>query len=218
MALINALDRYKHFDEFNSPLVTGAGVKSPNARKAEALQNLMGLDPGSDGVGAVGSSSTTTATETFDGSLYTTVLDVTAFPIMATIGDNASLAGGALLYTLPAGDILIEGGVLVGTVNAEASVQTDTPEIGVGTVVGSGANATLGAVGATCENVLGPFVAASVNDGAVSGANATTGPFIQASASVRTLYLNAADGWADRDAGTVPLTFTGQIVIKWRKV
>lgn len=40
MAIIGALDKTKHFDEFNDPLFSNEGVKSPATRKAEALANL----------------------------------------------------------------------------------------------------------------------------------------------------------------------------------
>jgi hypothetical protein len=40
MALINALDRTKHFSEFNNPLVTAEGVLTPAQRKVRALANL----------------------------------------------------------------------------------------------------------------------------------------------------------------------------------
>lgn len=214
MSVVNTLSRSGHFSEFNSPLDTAEGVLSPNERKARALANLMTLDE----FVTLTSPSTTTEVTTFDGSMYTTTITATAFPIMATIGDNASLAGGASLVSLPIGTHVIEGGQISGTVNAEASVQSDTPEIGMGTVVGSGANATLGAVGATSEDVLGPFVAASVDDGAVAGFNAASGPVEVTGVAVIPLFLNAADGWADRDPGTVPLTFTGRITLRWRTV
>ena len=45
MAIINALDRYSHFGEFNDPLETQEGVLTPSVRKARARANI-----GSDGV------------------------------------------------------------------------------------------------------------------------------------------------------------------------
>ena len=214
MALFGALDKTNHFDEFSSPLVTAEGVMTPNARKALALANLMTLE---DFV-TLGSTSTSTEVTTFNGNEYLTTITCTAFPIMATIGDNASLADGAVLVSLPAGTHVIESGQLNGTVDAAASVTTDTPEIGMGTTEASGANATLGAVAATAEDILGPFVAADVSAGAVAGFNAASGPKQVTSGSAIPLYLNAADGWADRDPGTVPLTFTGTITLRWRTV
>lgn len=40
MSLYGALDKTKHFDEFNEPLDTGSGFVAPADRKAEALANL----------------------------------------------------------------------------------------------------------------------------------------------------------------------------------
>lgn len=40
MSLYGALDKTKHFDEFNDPLQTNEGWLTPAQRKAEALANL----------------------------------------------------------------------------------------------------------------------------------------------------------------------------------
>jgi hypothetical protein len=40
MAIVNALDRYKHFSEFNDPLDTAEGVLTPAQRKDRARINL----------------------------------------------------------------------------------------------------------------------------------------------------------------------------------
>lgn len=41
MAIVNAFDRYKHFDELDSPIVLGTGVKTPAQRRALCLANLF---------------------------------------------------------------------------------------------------------------------------------------------------------------------------------
>ena len=83
--------------------------------------------------------------ETVIGGLHTVQLDLTSFAV-GTSGDAAALGLGASLYTLPAGDIIIEGCVVRGALTADISATTDTPEFGLGNVVASGVNATLGAV------------------------------------------------------------------------
>lgn len=40
MAIIGALDKTKHFAEFNEPLFGNEGVLTPSQRKAKALANL----------------------------------------------------------------------------------------------------------------------------------------------------------------------------------
>ncbi|BAQ16102.1 hypothetical protein [Methyloceanibacter caenitepidi] len=172
------------------------------------------------GVGAVTTEATTDVEEHGDGMFHITKLTLTDFA-MGSSGDGANLALGASLYTFPAGAIMVEDSSIVGTINADISVQTDTPEVGLGTVVGAGVQATLGAVNAACENIGGPFAAASVNDGAVAGAGAasnTTGLYIAESGGLsHVVYLNAADGWADVTAAG-PVTFTGVVTLKWRKI
>lgn len=174
----------------------------------------------SSGVGTVTTSGTTVAEEYGNGISHITKLTLTAFAV-GTSGDNASLAIGAKFYTLPAGAMIVEDASISGTVLAAISVTTNTPDTAIGTVIGSGANAVVSAVGATSENVLGGVAAASVNNGAVSGSSVTGPgsliPLFITSAGVHDLYLNMAAAWADvAAAGAV--TFTGVITIKWRKV
>lgn len=174
----------------------------------------------SGNVGTVTTGATTVAEEHGDGVDHLTKLTLTAFAV-GTSGDNASLAIGAKFYTFPAGAIVVENASLSGTVTAAISVTTNTPDTGIGTVIGSGANAVLSAVGATSENVLGGVAAASVAGGAVSGSSVTGPgsliPLFITSAGVHDLYLNMAAAWVDvAAAGAV--TFTGVITLRWRIV
>ena len=165
--------------------------------------------------GTVTTSGTTTLTEeTVIGGLHTVQLDLTDFAV-GTSGDGAALALGASLYTLPAGDIIIEGCVVRGALTGDISVTTDTPEFGLGTTVGSGVNATLGAVDADCENVCGPWVATNVaGDTPTDGGSDAQGTYI-ATAGDHVIYFNVADTWADVTAAGA-VTFTGYVVLKYR--
>lgn len=221
MSTIGTLSRHLHFSEFDSPLPTAEGVLSPDDRKALALGNLTSLSTSSDLVGTKGAA-TISAEEFFDGVWHTTRLTCTDFN-MGTMGDNASLADGALVYTLPDGEIIIGEAMFQGTLLATASVLTDTPDVGIGTTVASGAVSVLGGT-AAFENVIGGSAAASINNGAVGGvggvvANGSTLPLRIASSGGlnHTLYLNFADGWADVTTATDVL-FTGVIVLRWMKV
>lgn len=215
MALYGGLAKEKFFAEFNDPLPTGEGVLAPAEQKRRALANL-GIQNGSDDVSGLGTLSAGPTAEVYGSpDSFTLVLTLEDFEVMTTIGDSASLANGAQIFQWGDGAWFIESTTLSGTVDADASVTSDTPEVGIGSVEAAGATATLST---TTENYTpNAAVAASVADGAVSGGWAAN-LFIAASGGVaKTVFLNAADGWADRDAGTVPLTFTGTITIKGRK-
>lgn len=175
-------------------------------------------------VGTVTTAATTVAEEHGDGVEHTTKLTMTAFAV-GTSGDNASLAIGAKFYTWPVGPTIICDCVTIsGGVTAAISVTTDTPEVGIGSVIGSGATATLsttmenyvdgGAAGGTGDaDAVAPDVAGT----AFYKCNlSTVRPIIQPSGGLsRDLFLNVADGWANVTAAGA-VTFTGVITLKWR--
>ena len=170
--------------------------------------------------GTVTTSGTTVAEETIVGDEHIVKLTLTDFAI-GTSGDAAALALGASLYTMPAGDKLVEGSSIIGAVTAAISVTTDTPEIGLGTVAGTGVNATLGAQATTTENIGGPFVLTNVagntaTDGGVGAASNTTGLLVP-TADSGVVYLNLADTWADVTAAGA-CTFTGVVTLKYRVI
>jgi len=211
MSLYGALDKTKHFAEFNEPLDSAEGVLSPDVRKTRALDNLMGVN------GAVALEDGVSGAVNYLGNgMYEAILDFDDF-VVGTSGDDANLAFGKKILTLPEGEYVMLGGALAGTMFGDISVKSDTPEVGVGTTQATGAQATLGAVAATAEDVIGPFVAASVNNGVVAGFNAASGPkAVSAGSGGQALYLNVADGWADVDAAG-DVSFTGTIVLRFRK-
>lgn len=160
------------------------------------------------------------AEEHGDGFNHITKLTLTAFAV-GTGADNANKAIGALCYTFPAGTIMVENASIKGIFDQPSHGTITAGECGLGTVVGSGANATLGAVGSTSENiiqgdtgvlstyVLGTTVAQ------VSGVGVATGPTTILAAGVHTVYLNLAAAWPDI-ASAEAVTFTGVVTIKWR--
>lgn len=170
--------------------------------------------------GTVTTSATTVAEETIVGDEHTVKLTCTDFAI-GTSGDAAALALGASLYTMAAGAKMVLDSSIIGAVTAAISVTTDTPEIGLGTTVASGVQATLGAVNAACENIGGPFVLTSVDgtdttDGGVGATSNTTGLLV-AAADSGVVYLNLADTWADVTAAGA-CTFTGVVTLKYRVI
>jgi hypothetical protein len=213
------------FSELGEPHEYGSGVVTPAVQRARAQANLAGL---TDTAASRGTPGTGVTLDTrLDGAgNYVSTLTLDAFAV-GTSGDNASLALGAQIFEFPAGPILVTGADLKGGVTAAISVTTDTPEIGLGTVQASGANATLstttediidgGAAGyiggiAICPDVAGGLVAKGMLATSKSGVYIAT-----SGGKAHTVFLNVADGWADVTAAGA-VTFTGTVVLTWKKL
>ncbi len=178
-------------------------------------QNMGFARAGTPGTGV-------TAIESGSGTRRRTELVVAATHIVVTTPDTAALAQGALIYTFPPGQIIVHR--VYGDVGLEINDATnvaDTPEIGLGTAVATGANATLGAAatGIEAENLWGPHVVDGCDTGATA-ADAFQGisslEFIMAGAGDHTCYLNCADTWGN-GAGTanVVLENDARFTIDW---
>lgn len=163
----------------------------------------------SDNVGAVNTG--VTAVEHGDGYNHTTVLTVSQADAV-TVADNAALADGYLLYTLPAGAIYVNSAYIsMGVTLAEDT--TATPEVGLGTLVGSGANATLGDVGAGAENILGP---ATADDCAGTAEVLTQSAALAVEAGdSHEVFFNLAATWADTAGADLTGDIAGTVVINW---
>jgi len=165
--------------------------------------------------------SNVTTVEYGDGRHITTTLSFTNLVLGApTAGGNS--AHGILLHTLATTAIthlvkcvMVEVGLTIGTTT------TDTPDVGLGTVIASGAVATLDGT-ATFEDIITGQTwdkaldgttdrFASIFTGVVT--EATEFPLINAAGSATAIYLNAADGWAAGVTGN--LTATGTVVIEY---
>lgn len=234
MALYNAFDKNLHLSELGTPLPTAAGVLSATQRRQAVLNNIIGgtglsipesisMASGkfllSSDAGTVTTSSTTTAVEAGDGIWHITKLTMTNFSL-GNVGDNASLGIGAKFYTLPAGVLMIENASLTGTFDADVDATNSTPEIGIGTVIASGAVSVLGGT-ATFENVIEGATIADVDAEAYSVVDnpngSTNSPLLITAAGSHDLFLNAAAAWANVTTAA-PLLFTGVITVKWRKI
>jgi len=154
-------------------------------------------------------STTVVATEGGNSSVHVTTLTLTDF-IVGKPTELANLAFGALLYTLPAGAAVIKCAKQdLGLTATDATIAADTPDLGIGTVIASGAVALLSGT-ATFENVMTGQTQTNCT-GTVVKAVSTTSLGILASAA-HTLYLNCADGWAGADTN---IKANGTIVIEW---
>jgi hypothetical protein len=158
-----------------------------------------------------------TATEFGDGYHHTTVLVLSDFVIGAPSAGN-SLGIGAKVYEFPAGAHVhlvsyFNLGLTAGTVTS------DTPDVGLGSVVASGAVSVLSGTATFEDYITGQTwgVALDGTEQATTPLGATagilTGISLNAADDEKSLYLNAADAW---NAGvTGNLTASGRIVLVW---
>ncbi len=155
-----------------------------------------------------------TATEYGDGRRHVTVLTVSQADAL-TVADNANIADGYLLYTLPAGEVVVESASMSMAVTA-AEDTTATPDVGLGTVIGTGAVAVLGGT-ATFENIITGQTAADANGTATVATTIPTAavPLVIATAGAHTVHFNVADGWADTAGTDLTADIAGQVVLVW---
>ncbi len=160
-----------------------------------------------------------TVMEMGDDMRHRTIIKLTTALSIVTTPDTAALADGMLIYTFPAGQIIVHE--VYGDIGLEINDATnvpDTPEVGLGTVIATGAVATLGAGAATWENIWGPHVVAGCDVGADTsdaGQWVTYPGMVILGAGVKTVYFNVADTWSN-GAGTADVFFqAGRFIIDW---
>lgn len=232
MSSINTTDTITVFDGDKlvraTPIVTlaGAGVTSSAAElnlldgsssTSPAVSTAAILDSGGDlrngsNNGTVGSN--VSAIEYGDGFNHTTVLTLSS--VIGAIGDNVSLAIGELIYTFPAGSLtIISSYMSVGITLNGGTPTTDTPDVGLGTVIGSGAVALLSGT-ATFEDIITGQTAADVAGTAtvIETEPTAAAPFQIATGDAHTLHFNYADAWADVTAAAASIS--GTVVIHWK--
>ena len=158
-----------------------------------------------------------TAVEYGDGYNHVTILTLVA-TILGVPDPGNNLAIGDTIYVFPAGAQLIEA-MDMNMALTVAGETGDTPELGLGSVMGAAAHATLGAAGATMEDYWEGTAVDSCGGTAealgIKGATAGygTGIALNNSTDVKYLCINAADGWHASVTGN--LTADGTVAIKW---
>jgi hypothetical protein len=204
---LRAKDLYENFDDISTVIAT---IEAAETANLAALQTEVDLLDRAVPAGSVGTANTgVTATEYWSGRHHTTVLTLTNLA-MPNVGDNASLAIGKLLYTLPAGAQIIRGSYMSIALTGGDAVKTDTPDVGLGSVIASGAVALLDGT-ATFEDIMTGQTAADIN-GTATVAIVNTA-LVRNAAAAKTVHLNVADGWADMT--TLTLVASGTVVIEW---
>lgn len=152
--------------------------------------------------------------ETFGVGVHRTVIDLEGLTL-PDIAGGANLAVGRQIYTFPPGGIKVLGSSLVGVTLSETdgNVTADTPDLGLGTVIASGAVAVLGGT-ATFEDILTGQTINDVN-GTPESVSVSTELLIQAGDS-HNVFLNVADGWAA--SGDDGIRVGGKVVIVWAQL
>ncbi len=189
-----------------------AKVKAPFGVDASDMTQKTSVN-----VGAVGA--LVTAVEYGGASFHKTVLTLADFVVGAATG-AAALCFGGLAYTLPAGVQNIKSVYMSIKLTGTITIVGDTPEVGIGSVLGAGVQATIGAAGATMEDYWEGTASGAI-DGTnavtatkIATAGAQTGISLNAVGDAKTFYLNVADNWA----GTGDVTATGTITIEWEMI
>jgi len=205
-----------YIDQSNQDFVLQDEADNEVLRVANTTGNLTvpgtlavtGNVSSSSGVGAVAAEGTLVS-ESGVGKLHVTELTFTKTTSIA----GAALADGARCYTFPAKKVAI----LALQVDATLTAPTDTtaPEIGAGTLIGSGANATLGAVGATAEDLIeGTADEAFAVGGTAASRSGSIAklPLIVDASSV--LHVNYAGSYSETEDAVV----SGSVYCVWAEV
>jgi len=141
------------------------------------------------------------------GDIYNrvTVLTISASPIAAIAG-GAALGIGELLYTFPTtGEAFLTFAKMdVSIKQVDGNITADTPEVGLGSTIASGAVAVLSG---TFENIV-PGQVATDCDG-----TATVGSSRVQLDDINSVFFNIADTWAA--SGDASATISGTVEFHW---
>lgn len=152
--------------------------------------------------------------ETFGNpALYRTILRIDT--ALGAIAGGADLALGKLILTLPSVECIIKAAAMsLAIKQTQAHITADTPDIGLGTTVASGAVAVLGGT-AAFENILTGQTAADC-DGTPTVETVVSSPLALTTGGVnKTIYANVADGWAA--SGDAAAKLRGTVELWWSK-
>jgi len=171
------------------------------------IKNPWGTDGNFDTVGTAASG--VTASESGIGEYHITTLTVST--TLPAIAGGAALAVGIPVYTLPAGAQLVEGSYMsMALTAADGNIDADTPDVGLGTTIASGAVAVLSGT-AAFENIMTGQTATDCS-GTATVKTIGTDLGVETAGS-HIVYFNVADTWAASGETACPVA--GTIVLKW---
>jgi hypothetical protein len=148
---------------------------------------------------------------------HTTVLSINKSAAFA-LADNAAKGVGYLIYTLPAGALIVNNAHMALTItNTEHTANTDG-ELGLGTTIATGAVAVLSGT-AGFENILTALPSYGMGTVGISTdiSNSTVGigGLIIPAASAHTVHVNLASTWANTAGLALDADITGFVVLNW---
>lgn len=155
-----------------------------------------------------------------DGRNMTIALAFKSNAALGAIAGGAALGLGKLVYTFPAGEILVNSiSMNVGIKQTQGNITADTPDLGIGTTVAAGAVATLDGT-AAFENIITGQTMTDCDGTKTLYVNVPNGavPFKIATGDNHTVYLNVAATWtqgAEAPYGDAGALLQGEIVINW---
>jgi hypothetical protein len=170
------------------------------------IKEPFGVGPGTTtNVGTAGTN--VTAAEYGNGTFHKTVLTLSSVTLLSTTA--AAKAGGALIYTLPAGAVVTKSEYVSIALTATLGVNTtDTPVIGLGTTIGTGAVAVLSGTAGFVNMMAGQAVADC--NGTAKVKTVSTSLVVEA-ADPHIIHLNAANTWTGIDT----MKASGTVTIEW---
>lgn len=171
--------------------------------------SAVGSGSVSDGTPGVGVNAVT------HGDGYNMVTVLTLAGVLPAITGGAAQAVGLKVFTFPAGVTRVKCTHMdVGITQSQGNIDADTPKVGVGSVIATGAVSVLNGttefddyvVEQTAANCTGTKTDKS-EDTSVAGLK------LNEAGGVKTLHLNAADTWAA--SGDTAAILSGTITLEW---
>jgi hypothetical protein len=185
-------------------LVSNSANKLPTQRSVKQY-----IDHPATNVGTVATGSTVVEW----GDFYQHTAVITVNTTLGAIAGGAALGLGKLIYTLPAGAVIVDAAYMsIAITQTQGHINADTPEVGLGTVVASGAVAILDTP-STFENLLTGQVAANCT-GTATVKTVADQVFVIESAAAHSVYINVAATWAA--SGDAAALLTGTVVLKYK--
>lgn len=166
------------------------------------------------GLGTVGTAATGVVAQ--EQGVYHHVTILTLNTVLPAIAGGASLGVGKLLYTFPPGAQLIKSSrVQVAVTQTQGNINANTPVIGLGSVIASGAISVLSGTGTFQDINVGKAAANCTGTPTVQTVKTTASPFefVTEVAGSKSLFLNAAAAWSA--SGDAAALLTGTVSVEW---
>ena len=192
----------------NGSTIDGYTIGATTPGQITALEVLSPYNVGTTGTGVA-------SEEYGDSRHHLTILTLGAGCVLPTIAGGASLGVGTLLYTFPAGAQSINSSnISVAITQTKGHINANTPTVGLGTVVASGAISVLSGT-ATFQNINVGVAAANCTGTATVQTAIPTANYslITDVGGVKALYFNAAAAWAA--SGDTGALLSGTVTVEW---